>query len=163
MSIVTPEQIELRRKAADWAEAGGVGPVVYNQDTWLSDNSDEDAVPVVQMREGACQSSACVAGMVAIMTAPAGTTIKNLVLEFPDSRQPESIGDYAASQLGFTEQQRDAVFYADPWEVPLILRYLTEHTTASRVQIDEALFEADIPEPEGYYDADESEEGILVG
>lgn len=125
--------IELAKDVHSWATAVREtiirGEPRLNMDLYLG-GAAEDIVPVAQLREGGCKTSACIAGYVSLVTAPVGTTVAHGdLLRFPDGGSIR-VKDWAQEQLDITDEQADTLFYSEDETAPEILMGMIEEAMA---------------------------------
>lgn len=128
------EQRELAMEVYRWAVARRkgrsadtdefVGTAKFNMNFWFNSSlftgrGDED-IPIGKLVEGSCGTSACLAGYVALLTAPPGTTTRGSRLTFPDGDEI-SIPAWAEEKLGLTTRQAGRIFHADDHDGPEML------------------------------------------
>jgi hypothetical protein len=137
------EQAEYARRVAKWAMPGTPG---YDQNEWIlvlypgeyEDDGSPETVPIAAMREGSCQTTACIAGGVAIERAPEGTMVVDGVdLIFPDG-EVVSVPDFATQELGLTYDQALTIFWVPAPYAAQRLAYVADHPGAGSEEIRDA-------------------------
>jgi hypothetical protein len=137
-----PKAADLRA-LADWAESRPPG---FDQNMWLTVDgpteyilAEEEGVPVTAMREGACRTSACLAGRWVVEHAPDGTVVVNGETLLIPGEDPILLPEWAAQDMGLSYEQALAIFYAPAKDAIARLRYVAEHQNARVNEIERAV------------------------
>jgi hypothetical protein len=88
-------------------------PDLHDQDSFFAYNSNIRAfahVPVTQMREGSCLSTACAAGYTVLFSAPPETMTSADCLYLPDGSE-DSVEHYAQEQLDISYDNAQWLFF----------------------------------------------------
>jgi len=127
---------ELCKEVADWAEKAqntrGTA-VAFDMTDWIHNDDlyeSADEIPVEQLKEGSCGTAACIAGYVALMRAPKGTTTTGSTLYLPDGGMTDC-DRFAQGELGIDSSQASALFYCSNDTAIARLRYLSENPDAT--------------------------------
>jgi hypothetical protein len=83
----------------------------HDQGTFIGSGIYAPRVPVEEMREGSCETTACLAGFAVLLTAPAGSMVNPCSLYDKQGDYVEAIFEYARDVMGLTDGQAEAVFF----------------------------------------------------
>jgi hypothetical protein len=113
LAKANPERFDMHTFSQGW---GGRGPLVKD---------GPDFMPP-------CGTTACYAGWVSYVAAPAGSEIQGAYVEGPDGLF-QHVEDYAIKALGITEDQANVLFYLkDIEEVEAAVGYLADNPDVDR-------------------------------
>jgi hypothetical protein len=118
-------------------------PDSHHQASWIGVKEDpfldsvvDGVVSLSRMIEGSCNTTACIAGRVALRNAPPGTLFNALsdILIFPNG-ELQNIADYAANVLGISASVASQLFFSAKDTAIKRLEYLCEFPDAHSVKI----------------------------
>lgn len=107
--------------------------------TWFGKDHDDGDAAIFIKEEGQtvppCGTTACFAGFVALREAPAGSVIRNGVIEMPSGKKREVSG-YAENLLDITDDQGDVLWFVDNLsEVTKLVDHLIENPDATKAEL----------------------------
>lgn len=119
-------------------------PELHDQQYWLIARSSTSAAEMSRTAENGdiCNTTACVAGWAAVLSAPPGVRILGTDVYLVNGTLVE-IEDYAQKQLGLTDEQCEFLFNSSSTreEVLQLLKWLPDHPDAGIDEIEDELAE----------------------